>query len=341
MKYLKITIISILLFLTSCNSNTSSKNFKDIFINNDSIQIKNADSLALVEPRYIFVDNKSRIIWCDFRLPIYFFDFNGNLVKTYNKMGNGPGEITGSPILMQDKSGLYYLFNEVKKNMTILDKNLAYKYSFFIKSPNVVRNITIDKQGDVIIQNNALFGSMKPAIERYSKNGKLLGKWGTIPFIAFSQDALDGPGVVTDLEGNIYYSYLTDYKLYKIDIKDSSLTIFDNKPSYFIAAKENKIHPRAKNVSSTIKYVFTVSRVNKIFFIEPDIIIQQIIQGRYKKTKVFLEIWNTNGKKIYTKVKSPGFIIGSFKNKILFTKQDFNNLKENNTNISIFKYVGN
>jgi len=335
--------ISIILLLVSCKNNldNSSSDFKDIFINEREIHLRNIDSLKIIQPYNVIVNNKNQIIWCDLKMPIYFFDFYGNLVKTYNKVGNGPGEVKNTPILKQDKRGIYYLFNKAKQSITILDDNLNYKYNFFIKNANHAKNVAISNEGGIIIQREASLGSMKPAILKYNKDGGLEGEWGKIPYIAFTQETLDGGGIVTDLQGNIFYSYLSDYKLYKIDIKDSLLTILDNKPSYFIEAKKNKIN--LKDYTSTIKYVFKTSRIQGLFFVEPNIIIQQVIQGVKNKTQVFLEIWRTSGEKIYSGVKSPGIIIGSFRDNIMLIKlgKDYRDYKKNLSDILILKYINN
>lgn len=293
-----------ILFLPTEFIYPQSSNSSKLFLEKvDEYSISISEDQVLGNPTSIRFDN-SRLLWGE-KSNAYFFDSNGTLLQSAEFKGRGPGEIL---------AGMdYQILNDGR--IFILDFE-QYKISVFDSVFNLVKDIPINKLNSKQIEvindstfftfNDLIFQRAEAAVTLFNNNGEIKGEWGKTPEYALLQDVRNGGGITSDNQGNIYYSYLGGHKLWKLNTYTGQIDVFDHKPDYFIEADPEKISSLGTNISEIISYSFQVSRVSGLFFLEPNYIIQQIDTGNPwegEDTRIFLEIWNTDGNKLASKLE--------------------------------------
>lgn len=293
----------------------------------DEYWIEPPSSLLLDLPSNIQILDDGKVLWGE-ETRIILFSQDGKSVEVQEKAGRGPGELLSSTY--------YQVDNE--KNIAILDKR-QYKIAQF--------NTTFDHLGDVPFSgvrtkqfvvigdgkyatfNDLVTNKSDPAVSLFNKEGKLVNEWGNIPYYALLQANRNGGGIVKDSEENIYYSYLGGYKIWKINRKANKISIFDQKPDYFDGTDKEKISNVVGNLQKLIPHSFEISRVSGLFFLKPNIIVQQIDDGnpwRDEEVQLYLEMWNTKGKKIADNVEIPHWIADTNGDLIYLLSDTYSNI---------------
>ena len=97
-----------------------------------------------------------------------------------------------------------------------------------------------------------------------------------------------------------------------------------------------------------IRYAFEISRITDLFFLSPDLIIQQVEPDNYlkegAKQKVLIEVFNTSGSKKYSSVQLPNVISFTYKDLVYIPVDFFSNLiAERGKKVALigYKFKGN
>lgn len=284
------------------------------------MQISFPENVFLSHPSGLII-NSDNIIWSEYKGGIYKFDLKGNFLNKLNSIGDGPGEFNVVRSIGNDSNLNLYIFDSAKLKLIRYDSTWSFLNSFVLK-PGGFKKMIVDSSGNIYTLLEGAFGDNSTAVIKYDKNGKILKQWGEIPTTATMQEYLLGGGITIDKKSNIYYSYISDYKIWKTDCNGDRFQEWDNKPSYFRETDEDEV--RKYHESDIINYSWKVSRVSGLFYIEPGIIIQQIYTGNPKEKETvfsYLELWDISGKKIISSISVPNEIIYAFENKIVFLKE--------------------
>lgn len=322
MKHYFVLLFFPLLVSPNLSAQTTAKHkYKLTHVGNVTISIPSAIELGY--PVNVCVLSDGNILWGEKnRFLLFKKGPNGTYrIEKFNKKGSGPGEI--------EKATRYVASTDLNR-FAIWDRGLQ-KFSVYNLPTSHVYDVPVQNASSklfVTLKNHLIASFNDPgqgkqnfAVSVYNKHGNIVHQWGKIPYYAKLQEYRDGGGITKDDKGNIYYSYLGGYKIWKIDPKTNKVSVFSDKPAYFDEANRDKLKRADNNqsINPLMAYSFTISRVSGLYFLEPDVIIQQIDDGDpWKKEKVnsYLEIWNTNGKKIASKIEIPQWIAGVRERKI-------------------------
>lgn len=195
----------------------------------------------------------------------YAFNMNGDLSQSYLKEGRGPGEFEflNSATVLNDT--LYIYDSPLRKLMKFgcSDKAIVFKNEIFLRTLSS-RNFTVTDEGDIYFLNSHSPSSTIPAVQSFNSNGERKSDYSSTPVTAALSRGLMGGGIVYSQSTNsIYYSYLGDSRLFKIDLTNNELKEFDTSPSYYIGISEREIKSIADNLTALILKAYEISRIKE------------------------------------------------------------------------------
>ncbi len=327
------TLLFVLSYWSANSQNRSSPpTFNELFVPVDTVYIDINNDTFLTTPVNLCF-NGNYLVW-GAENSITIFSKNRSLLYYQDKKGRGPGEFeravhyscNGNSISVLDRSSNKVSLFRYSKN----GKELLFSDEFSIskKRPSKL----LDVGHSLFTLNNLLNPNVsEPAISVYKKDGTTVTSVGLIPKSAELQSFIEGSGGITvDDSSNIYYSFLGDHRVWKWSQKKDSVIIFDNKPEYFINTESGNLKKASKSSMEKIRYAFEISRITDLFFLSPDLIIQQIEPDNYlkegAKQKVLIEVFDTNGIKKYSSVQLPNVISFTYKDLIYIPVDFFSNL---------------
>jgi len=336
---LKTKYLLLLLLLFGCSKNDSEE--ITTIINNTklkNINIRLIDSLIIpidtiaINDAKLILNINDTIYWYDDHSPeLFIFDRKLNLIKHIDYSGRGPGEFNSSyKISFSNNNALIY--DPLTKRITRFKGLTKYEGSFNYSKYNINRLVAVNDL-KLFLQLRDAKISRKPAFVLIDTSGIELMQGGVKPANAIIQDVISGGSVVVDKNENVYFSYISDYRIWKVNTKTKKISIINNKPSYFKESNPDEVKKLPQH--DFAKYYFTHSRTWNIFFVEPNFIIQQIFPEkptiRPEELYSYLEIFNTEGTKIGTKILFKKEIINVQGEKIYcksFVSDDLNKTKK-------------
>ncbi|NGP87636.1 6-bladed beta-propeller [Fodinibius halophilus] len=303
------------LFLVTSNNNAfsqyakqnPSKAFKDLFVKNKEIFISIDENTLLDRPVSILQTKNDQLIWGE-KEGIKVFDQSGALIKKVELSGRGPGELIRASQYNLTESNITIL-DASQLKVIVLNNDCEFQHEFLV-AKNRTKLHAKSSKGNYYTLNELMLNSETPALSKYDSTGTKIAEWGIVPLTAKTQRAnQNGGGITSDGRGNIYYSYQGDFRIWKLNTSENSISIFKNKPSYFkpISQKELQTTQRARKL---FYLGYKGTRLTGLFFLKPNIILQQFETGNpFNKPKeeltYYLEIWNTSGEKLASKIEIP------------------------------------
>lgn len=343
MKYRFIFLLTLSCLLIQCdekkhNPNVGSvdklfiqaRNFGDLFHLVDTIRFWDSDTVLLDYPRSVILDS-NRIIWANYDPPIYIFDRSGKYIRCVQNKGRGPKEFLAVTALCKSNKGMFYLFDGVNMRINIYDHKFSFKKSYSLKKGGFKKMVP-DNIGNLYVLNEGAFGILEPAVTKYDTLGNITDEWGRIPNTAIMQDMLFGGGIIVDNNNDVYYSYISDFKIWTKSGDDESIKVLKDEPSYY---RDVDLQGAEFNVRELAKKSWEITRMNGLYSLAAGYIIQQFFDGnprKGEKVTIFLEIWDFYGNKVSSGIRPPSQIVAVFENKIVLLMID-NKYKKNFTPI--------
>ena len=311
-------VIFCCLILTSSSNillgqENSSQEYK--LVKQSEFYLNIVDNFFLGRPTNIEILDKKTLAWGE-KTRLLFLGENGNEVDVFNPQGRGPGEFMESFYFQTYGSGNFAIYSAGQLKISLFDftKNHLKDFSTHMVRPK--KFVVLENGENTFFStfNDMQFQQQGAAVSLYNSNGEITKEFGEIPPYALLQDPRNGGGITTDLQGNIYYSYLGGHKVWKIDTKNEKLSVFDQKPSYFDQVNAETIFSLGRDIQKIIAHSFKVSRVSGLFFVEPNLIIQLIDDGNPwegEEVRHYLEVWNTKGEKVASKIEVSHWVAGT------------------------------
>jgi hypothetical protein len=323
-------------------SQTPSRSFNSAFNNyftkSHTLSLNLSDEVYLDKAVSIFKLG-NRIFWGE-EQRLSYFDKDGNIVKTKNIRGRGPGKVLDAIDYDYNSKGRISILDLSTQKIKIYDQDLNFIKEFLLDR-NRSSKFALDNQNQSFTLNELLFTFDALAISKYDSAGSKIGSWGKIPKAGRLQRANeDGGGITTDDNGNVYYFYQGSHKIWKLDASTNSISIFNNKPSYFKQIEDEKIK-NAKRSKKLFYLGYEGTRVMGLYYLQPNIIIQQMETGNpfitpSEELNFYLEVWNTEGKKLASKLQIPFPIAWTNADSIAILKQYTSGLLEESGNTEAF-----
>lgn len=325
----------------------SSYSFESLFQPIDTLFITNNEQSLLSSPIDLCFQD-STLIWGE-KNRYTTFTHLGSLLNQTMKSGRGPGEYQkASSYSCDDKSVSFSVLDQSLSKISFFryeenEQTYLFDYEFIIPS-NRPKNFTYTNTFFVTLNELMNPELETPAITIYSKDGNKIKTIGEIPINANLQFYIGGGGGITkDNLGNIYYSYLGDHKIWKWNSEEDIISVFNQKPSYFVSPDSLKVTTKFNSAIEIIRYAYEITRVTGLFFVEPDLIIQQLEPDNYLKEgaqqNVLIEVFDTQGSKKYTSIKLPNTIAFTT-GELIYIPVDFyyNMLEKEGTSMALIGY---
>ena len=328
----KVLIIAVLLILVSCKEANDSKisfqnefiikgeNFNEVFTLSDSIQLEYSDSVLLNIPTSVLISN-NKIIWSEYNPPFYVFNMKGECIKKIGVKGRGPNELMSIRLIVAGSRSDYYIFDSNGMKVLVLDNNYQPRKQFPLKQIGF-KKLTVDNSGNIYTLSDDAYMGDATSVIQYDSNGNKISEWKTNSIGSIFQRYLKGGGICHDKNNNIYYSFMGDYRIWRI--KDGKAEeISDERPPFFIEIDKDKLKKMSQR--EVIKYHFNVSRVIGLYYLDPGFILQQVATpgNKYRSSIYYLIIRSLDGK-ILKVLRNKIPMVSSFKNKIILIENPVN-----------------
>ena len=347
------TTLFLILFIPSksfCQSNheVTASAFGTYFTQIDSLFLNVNEEVLLGSAISLFETSLGSWAWGE-KQRVSYFNPEGGHVKTVEFAGRGPGEIV---------RGVDYYYNSANNKISILDASLL-RIKIYDENFSFVKEFSLDKNrntkhtsnswGHYFTLNEMMFFYDAPAVSEYDTSGVKVKEWGDIPGVAKVQRPNEnGGGITSDHAGNVYYSYQGDYRVWKINFKKDSIVIFNDEPSYFREVDSQKLG-KTRKAMELFYLGYEGTRVTNLFFLEPNIIIQQMETGNPfakppQELSYYLEIWKTNGEKLASGVEIPFPIAWTMGGRLAIPTQYPSKMIQKNGKIkafNIFRFIKN
>ena len=283
------------------------------------IELFMTDEAILSLPHTVHIDSRGNIFWAESRPPIYVFNSDGVFIGSIGAYGAGPGELRDIETFNIDSGGNFHVFDASISRISQFSSDFSFVRSYSIAADRSSRAI-LNNQDHFVMLREAWYNGLKPALVIYDQNGKMISSSGEMPISAKVQNSLSpGGGIAIDTEDNIYYSYISDHRIWKTDSKGDLIDVFDSEPSYYIAPDEGLLNqlekrdspPNPEVLTERLRHFYSISRIAGIHAVkERDLIFQEIMTPDYdneeRELRVDLEVWHSSGFKIGTVISSPG-----------------------------------
>ena len=313
------------------------------------IELFMTDESILSLPHTVRIDGRGNIFWAESNPPIYVFNSGGVFIGSVGARGVGPGEFIGVETFNVDNDGNFHVFDASTFRISLFSSDYSFIRSYSIAADRSSRAI-LNNQDHFVMLREAWYNGLSPALAIYDQNGKMISSSGEMPISAKVQSNLSpGGGIAVDAEDNVYYSYISDHRIWKTDSKGNLVAVFDSRPSYYIAPDEGLLDqlekrdspPNPEVATERLRHFYSVSRIAGIHAVgERNLIFQEIMTPEYsnaeRNIRVDLEVWHSSGFKIGTVVSSSGNVSFIDESYIYYV-----NLRGGEENPSILRYTYN
>ncbi len=283
------------------------------------IELIMTDEAILSLPHTVHIDRGGNIFWAEYDPPIYVFNGDGVFTGSVGVRGVGPGELIRIETFNIDDIGNLHVFDASTSRISLFSSDYSFIRSYSIAADRSSTAV-LNSQGHFVMLREAWYNGLSPALAIYNQNGEMISSSGEIPISAKVQSNLSpGGGIAVDAEDNVYYSYISDHRIWKTDSKGDLVSIFDSIPPYYIAPDEGLLDqldkrdspPNPRVATERLRHFYSISRIAGIHAVgERDLIFQEIMTPEYKggerSIRVDLEVWHNSGFKIGSVVSSPG-----------------------------------
>tara|TARA_R110002124_G_scaffold134129_1_gene296763 strand:- start:14808 stop:15893 length:1086 start_codon:yes stop_codon:yes gene_type:complete len=304
------------------------------------------------------MDRSGEFYYCDLTT-VLKFDNKGVFINKIAPIGRGPTEFeTLIDCNVTDSYLVVFPFNEFRV-LFFNKSDLTFSHEFSLESNRSRRFTTID-DSLFITFNDVSYQESSKVLSLYDiEDGYFINSHIDNPEMAYVGNTSNGGGVIST-NGEIFYSFISYPGIWKYEIETGSIEYFDEKPDYFKSSEVHELEDlKIPNDHRYYRgYMFSKSRSEGIFLLGEDKIVQMIAtgnpweSGRFDSSKIryFLEIWDTNGNKLASKIPTPenskiAFIKGSsiyFSNKTAFSEESDKLKKGENLELfSVYELIAN
>ena len=285
------------------------------------IELIMTDEAILSLPHTVRIDSRGNIFWAESKPPIYVFNSDGVFIGSIGAYGAGPGELRDIETFNIDSGGTFHVFDASISRISQFSSDFSFVRSYSIAADRSSRAILNNRDHFVMLR-EAWYNGLTPGLVIYDQNGNTISSSGEMPISAKVQSNLSpGGGVAVDAEDNVFYSYISDHRIWKTDSNGDLIAVFDSRPSYYIAPDEGLLAQLEKRDSPSnpevaterMRHFRSVSRITGVHAVrERNLIFQEIVTPRYddgvRELRVDLEVWHSSGFKIGTVVSDHGNI---------------------------------
>jgi hypothetical protein len=227
-----VTQVGMLICLTCCGCGKPTELFQvtpDMFISGD-------DPNHLFTPAGLCVDGDGRILIVDNIMnQVSIFDSSGAFTAAFGERGEGPGMLSNLFFnFCVDDSGYSYLIDD-RSTIDVFDRNGEYLRG--IEHPElVIFDVAVAGSFIVLSCPSPLAGNSDGVLVVMSEDGRIVRRFGNVPsdlsglppwLSIFHQTC----PIDVDADGNIYYTSILDYSLYKYSL-DGTLVFCSEPPSH-------------------------------------------------------------------------------------------------------------
>lgn len=309
---IKYFILIVLIFLVS----TTIKG-QTTFIKQGSYSIVVDDEKYLLPPFLkAEMDKDGNLFYCDVQ-NILKFNSVGIYEKEISPIGLGPGEFEVA--IDCDVSDNYLLvlpFNQFK----VLFFNLEdLSFSHEIRIGNLrTRNLTVLNDSTFYVLSDVERGLNSFALTQFeiSKKKFVVNKnLNMTPSMAYVGNTSNGGGFTTDKVESVYYTYVSYPNVWSYNSANSFTKVFEDVPIYFEESDIDDLNALKEPNNHLFYggYMYRKSRTTGLFNLNSSFILQTIDTGNpweggvYNREKVikYIEVWDSDGEKVFTNLKSP------------------------------------
>lgn len=320
----------------------------------DSIELHMPDGMApLGNVTKLVRHNNGHYLVQSIGQQVVVFDSLGTYLWRVGEMGQGPGEYSTNYSFAVDTTGVVYIFDRQTRRLLLFD-SLRVSRSEYPFTERSVKRFVASPGGLVYYFNDDIRAinphtdaiNHVPSIKMVAANGSSRADYGRHFDVVFLQAYHDGGGVSIDSKGEcVYYCYLSDHRIYRVNVKDRSMAVFDDKPSYFLAPDTDEVR-RLFGESPSVRprllnqYSFDVSWVMGLEITKRGLIFQQIYRRARPESdgqaRGFLEVWNNSGDKVAGAIP--------FSQQMLFADDDYvyalrtNYISERDPVVYLYRY---
>lgn len=308
-----------------------------------SINLEFGEKSILDFAKALYRTSSGHFIWVESEPPIYVFDSEGKFLSTLTEYGEGPGELNSISTFSVDRNSNLYIADGNTNRIEIFSSDYRYRYSYRLELMDRSSLSAVNSQGHVIFLREAWYNGLDPAVVVYDNRGKRLLEWGKMLRSSQVQGMMKpSGGIEVDRRDNIYYCYISDHRIWKTDSSGRLLSVFDQKPDYYIAPDNKFLDDLDKKYDSSnpklamdrMRHFRSVSRVTNLLVVpDRNLIFQEIVT----KTKIDLEVWHTSGFKIAEGVSGMGnvkFIDSKYLYYVRYEKES----EHTNPGIDLYSY---
>jgi len=212
-------------------------NFNEVFAIVDTIPLEVSPSSLIAYLGVIAVGQNDKIVVSDERLSqVLMFSNKGQFLKLIAKKGNGPGEVErpyGIGFSQNEDLGVIDVGNN---RINFYDAQGNFQWDFLSLKANPSR-IMFDSLGNIFVQDSGNPGGK--AIQKYTKDGKLLNEFGQIPDISRKVGTVVRGGNFTRYKDlYIYYIHPVEYLVHQFTLDGKLIRTIKQKSGRFRPLKQ-------------------------------------------------------------------------------------------------------
>ncbi len=272
------------------------------------------------------------------------FDSRGVLIEAIARRGSGPGEIGFIDVFDIASDGTIYVYDGDNRRISIYSPDYEFVDSYPVSNVGRLRNMALGLHEEVyFLPEQRSRSKGDHAVRAYDSKGNPLGNWGHSPYSAIVQENLVGGGIDVDNEGNIYYGFISDHRIWKMTSDGTVLTVFDDQPSYYRGPDEDELRKFDGTPTGSfdrMRYFMRRSQVARLFVVpEMELLFQMFVTRvpGQRQVKLSLELWSTDGFKIASDIRSPGVLLFADKDFLYYVTDQ--GTQESNPEVVMYSYL--
>tara|TARA_R110002096_G_scaffold97694_15_gene217768 strand:+ start:6967 stop:7983 length:1017 start_codon:yes stop_codon:yes gene_type:complete len=259
------------------------------------------------------MDKEGNIFYCDLTR-ILKFNSNGEFQKEIAPSGRGPGEFQTLIDCNVTENYLVVLpFNEFRA-LFFNKSDMSYSHEFSLESFRS-RKFAIAEDSLLITINDVSYGQTDKTLSVYDIDDKqFLGANVDTPEMAYVGNTSEGGGLIAK-STEVFYLYISYPGIWRYNFKTGASKYYNSVPDYFEESNFKELGSlKIPNDHRYYRgYMYNKSRSEGIYFLGKDKVVQMIATGNPWKSgsfnnsevKYYLEIWDTQGNKLASKVPTP------------------------------------
>ena len=301
--------------------------------------------VAVSFPVAVAVDSRGDLCWSQYGDPVLVFDSTGTSRARVGSIGEGPGQYLGADLLTTDGEGNCVLFDGR------LRKLISFRRSTIVDERRVAvepaLGFAVEANGQEYFLRKYDAGADSGAVLILDSRSKPVGERGPIPDAILLSRGLPGGGIGIGSSGTVFYSYMADHRIWSFRPESPTSNVIDKRPPYFVSVDTEEVkrirqeYDRTRSVTPTIRYAARVSRVEKLFVTDTDLVIQSIATGVPRldsPAEYYVEIFTADGDHVGKSLTVPGPVVAASSDRI-FVYDGSKVSDEQNPSLLVFEIV--